>query len=114
MKKIKIFLKYMLIYFELFSLIYFILNKSSYIPNTNTNNIKNSTLFKLIKQNLINSIFKVIKKNLTHVNTIYITGKARFGNFLIAINNAIIACELLDCKKIIIQYNKCLFINPIN
>ena len=54
MKKIKIFLKYMLIYFELFSLIYFIMNKSSYISNTNTNNIKNSTLFKFIKQNLIN------------------------------------------------------------
>ena len=90
------------------------MNKSSYISNTNTNNIKNSTLFKFIKQNLINSIFKVIKKNLTHVNTIYITGKARFGNFLIAINNAIIACELLDCKKIIIQNNKHLFNESYN
>ena len=103
----------MLIYFELFSLTYFIMNKSSYIPNTNKNNIKNSKLFKFkfIKQNLINNIFKAIKKNLTHTNSIYITGKARFGNFLIAINNAIIACELLNCKKIIIQNNKYLFIN---
>ena len=51
-KKIKIFLKYMLIYFELFSLIYFIMNKSSYIPNTNANNINHyfselNTLFNI-------------------------------------------------------------------
>ena len=60
-----------------------------------------------------NNIYIAIKKNLTRVNSIYITGKARFGNFLISINNAIIACELLDCKKIIIQNNKNLFINDI-
>ena len=113
MQKIKLFLKYMLVYFEFFSLIYFIMNKSKYIPNTNINYIKNSKIFKIAKQNLINNIYIAIKKNLTRVNSIYITGKARFGNFLISINNAIIACELLDCKKIIIQNNKNLFINDI-
>ena len=41
----------------------------------------------------------------------YIKGSGRLGNFLICINNAIIFCELLRCKKIIIENNNRIFIN---
>jgi len=58
----------------------------------------------------MNKIFRKIRKNLTHINSIYITGRISFGNMIISINNAIIMCELIGCKKIIIQNNKRVYI----
>jgi hypothetical protein len=74
-------------------------------------NINNSKIINFIRQNEIKRILRKISKNLFHVNSIFITGKAHFGNFLISINNAIIFCELFACKKIIIQKNNNIFIN---
>jgi hypothetical protein len=37
--------------------------------------------------------------------------KSRFGNYFISINNAIIYCEFLGCKKIIFENNNTIFIN---
>jgi len=105
------YLKFIFIIFELFSLKYFAMNKSSFISNLPENIFNNPIIFKFAKQNLINEIYKKLRKNLFNINLIYISGSLRFGNFLIAINNAIIVCELLGCKKIIIQNNNKLFIN---
>ena len=44
------------------------------------------------------------------MNSLYITGGLKFGNFLIAINNAIIFCELFCYKRIIIENNKGIFL----
>ena len=41
----------------------------------------------------------------------FIKGSSRLGNFFVSINNAIIFCELLGCKKIIIEKNNIIFIN---
>jgi len=44
------------------------------------------------------------------MNSLYITGGLKFGNFLISLNNAIIFCELFHYKRIIIENNKFIFI----
>ena len=107
---------YMFIFLELFSLKYFIINNSSFISIFPKSIINNSNIFKFAKQNLIkllqiNEIYNKLKKNLININLIYVSGSVRFGNFLITINNAIIVCELLGCKKIVIQNSKKVFIN---
>ena len=104
-------LKYMFIFLELFSLKYFIINNSSFISLFPKSIFNNSNIFKFAKQNLINEIYNKLKKNLININLIYVSGSVRFGNFLITINNAIIVCELLGCKKIVIQNSKKVFIN---
>ena len=71
------------------------------------NNYKNQ----IIKKILLSKIFKITKKNLNNISTIFINGKAHFGNYFIGINNAIIYCEFLRCKKIIIENNNNIYIN---
>lgn len=66
-----------------------------------------------MKRILLSKIFKINKRNLNNINILFIKGLARFGNFLMSINNAIIYCEILDCKKIIIEYNNQIFINSL-
>ena len=109
---ISIFIKCILFFFEIIiSLQLYITKKSSVIPMNLNKNINNSKIINFIRQNEIKRILRKISKNLFHVNSIFITGKAHFGNFLISINNAIIFCELFACKKIIIQKNNNIFIN---
>ena len=95
----------------IFSSKFYIVNKPSVISMNLKNNINNSKNINFIKQKAIKRILRKIRENLVHINSIYIKGKARFGNFIISINNAIIFCELFACKKIIIQKNNDIFIN---
>ena len=101
--KINKFIKYIIILFELLSLqiILIFFQKKKY----------NSNIIKSLKQYLVNELFKKTKKKLTHVDNLYITGERRLGNYLICINNAIVSCELLNCKRLIIKRNNVLFIN---
>jgi hypothetical protein len=46
-----------------------------------------------IKAILSNKIKEKFNKNITYMNSLYITGGLKFGNFLISLNNAIIFCE---------------------
>jgi hypothetical protein len=64
------------------------------------NNKKN-----LIKKVLLSRIFKITKKNINNISTFFIQGKARFGNYMQSVNNAIIYCEFLCCKKILLFKN---------
>ena len=69
------------------------------------NNIKNYKS-QIMKKILLSKIFKKTKKNINNISTIFINGKAHFGNYFIGINNAIIYCEFLRCKKISYLSNK--------
>ena len=97
-------LKYIIILLLIHYLI-IIINKISLISKYS---MKNNNKDKIIKD-INNKIFKILKKNLSYINTLYIKSVRRFGNYFIALNNAIIFCEFLNCKRIIIEKNK--FIN---
>ena len=68
---------------------------------------------RLMKKIALSKIYKITKKNINNINSIFIKGNSRCGNFFIAINNAIIYCEILECKKIIIENNNKIYINNI-
>jgi hypothetical protein len=68
---------------------------------------------KLMKKIILYKIFKITRKNINNINSLFIKGKPRFGNFLLSINNGIIYCEILGCKKIIIENNNNIYINNI-
>ena len=76
-------------------------NKSPSIPNQHLINNK-SKIFNYIKRNL-KSIIKKLKRNNTSINTLYIIKNMRFGNYFVSLNNAIIFCEFLGCKRILIN-----------
>lgn len=54
---------------------------------------------------LRDKIIQYFKKNISSINTLYIKSGGRFGNYLICLNNAIIFCEFLSCKRIVIENN---------
>ena len=62
----------------------------------------NNKIFKIIKNGLYNIISKKFNKNITHIDELFINGQKRFGNFLISLNHAIIFCEYLCCKRIVL------------
>ena len=70
--------------------------------------------FYYLRQSFLNNLYNKTRLNLTHINILFLKGKSRTGNFFISINNAIIFCELVGCKKLIIEFNKKIFIeHPI-
>ena len=112
-------------------------NISSLFPNIYLKS-NSSKIFNNIKSALKDKIYIMMKKNITYINSLYIKGALRFGNYLISLtsyslivsilnkgivnqqsevyifkrlNNAIIFCEVLGCKKIILEYNRNGFIN---
>ena len=85
-------------------------NISSLFPNIYSKS-NSSKIFNNIKSALKDKIYIMMKKNITNINSLYIKGALRFGNYLISLNNAIIFCEVLGCKKIILEYNRNGFIN---
>jgi len=103
-KKIFSFFKYTIIFFELYSLKFFINtgNKSSPFSNNHLNSYK---IYNTIKSTLKNKVYKIFKKNITCINSLYIDQKIRFGNYFISLNNAIIFCEFFSCKRIILKSN---------
>ena len=100
-------LKYVIILFKLVLIQYLviIISKFSLISKYSMKNYNKDTIIKDINK----KIFEILKKNFTHINTLYIKSLLRFGNYFISLNNAIIFCEFLNCKRIIIENNK--FIN---
>jgi len=65
---------------------------------------------KLIKKVLLSKIFNLTNRNINNINILFIKERGRFGNYFNAINNAIIYCEFLGCKKIFIEYNNKIYI----
>ena len=64
-----------------------------------------STLYMKEKNELLTFISKSVGKKITSVNTIFLSQKLMFGNQIILINLAIFFCEILGCKKIILDQN---------
>ena len=65
----------------------------------------------IMKNILLSKIFKVNRRNINNISTLFLKNKIRFGNYFISINNAIVYCEFLGCKKIILEYNRKIYIN---
>lgn len=95
--------------FNLKFIILIIFISSIFMRNKKSSNSlnKNLIIFETIKHKLQG----LIKRKTSYIDSLYIVGKYAFGNFIIAINNAIIFCEYFSCKKIIIKSFKSLFIN---
>jgi len=106
---IKKFIKLLMIF--LFLLIFNILVNKKTLFSKKLFNTHNSKIFDKIKQGVYAQINKDFKKNITYIDSLYISGTYRFGNFLISLNKAVIFCEFFLCKRIIIQSNKKIFIN---
>ena len=94
-------LKYIIIFFELLCFKYFILNKNIKVSSIYRYNLKNNNSYIII---LRDNIAQYFKKNISRINTLYIKTGGRFGNYFISLNNAIIFCEFLSCKRIIIKH----------
>jgi len=106
MKIIKNLILYFLIIIILFSL--------KYINNINYKHFLINNKKRIMKKILLFKIFKKTRKNINNINnisTLFIKGITHFGNLFITINNAIIYCELLNCRKIIIEYSNNIYIN---
>ena len=105
--KLRKVMKKILINCEILLLIYVthIQKNSSYSNKYFPKNIYNKTL---LNRNY-NDFWNL--KNIKKVNTLFLRDKIRTGNFLISVNNALIFCEFVGCKKLIIEYNKNIFIN---
>ena len=65
-----------------------------------TKNFLKSNKKKLIKKILLSKIFKLTNRSINNISVLFIKEKGRFGNYFNSINNAIIYCEFLCCKKI--------------
>ena len=99
-KKIKIFILYTIVIFLKYYLMF--LNSKYFLKNNKK---------KIMKKVFLSRIFSNTNRNIRNINILFIKGKARFGNFFISINNAIIYCEILHCKKIIIEHNNIIYLN---
>ena len=82
------------------------LNKYFSLKELPSNNLK---LFSEIKEQLLQKFSKEFNKNLTQINTVFLTSKWYFGNSYIAMNNIVFYCEILGCKKIILNSNYHMF-----
>ena len=83
-----------------------ILKKFSYKHNNkliNKPNDKSNPLLYKEKSNLMNLIIQNIGQNITYIHTLFLDHKRRFGNQFIILNKAIFYCEILGCKKIILN-----------
>jgi len=66
---------------------------------------------KIIRKVILSKIFNLTKRNINNINILFIKGRSHFGNYFNSINNAIIYCKYLNCKKIIIESNNNIYIN---
>ena len=94
------------------SYIYFISSKENIIMNNNqfvttnqfvpSSDINNSIILKE-KESLLKYISKSINKNISNLKTIFLDYKCHFGNQIILLNKVIFICEILGCKRIILN-----------
>ena len=71
-----------------------------YLPEYSDNhNLRNN-----IKNSFMNMFSKIKNKNISNIETFFITNNVRFGNNIITLNNVIFYCEIIGCNKIILNY----------
>ena len=77
-------------------------------------NINDSILIEE-KSNIIKLLSNLTNNKLKDIDSIYYSSKTRFGNLLINLNKLIFYCEIINCRKIILEKELCWFIkNKIN
>ena len=79
------------------------------LRSINKNNITsspNKTLIELEKKELLQFLSRSISRNISRIKSIFLRQNSHFGNLLITISKVIFYCQLLGCKKIIIENNK--------
>ena len=63
----------------------------------------NSSIILKEKEELLKYISKSIKENIKSIETIFLDYKCNFGNQLILLNKVIFFCEILGCKRILLN-----------
>ena len=76
-----------------------------YNNNKRINYSTNKTLIELEKKELLKFISKTISKNITQIKQIFLGQKLHFGNQIITVSKVIFYCQILGCKKIILENN---------
>ena len=113
-KQLYVFLKIINILALILFIFFQIISKNSIIIDNfyrynNNNNLiilpkdkKNPIILKE-RLNLLRFISKIVGKNITSVKTIFISRGSNFGNEFLLLNKVIFYCEILRCKKIILN-----------
>ena len=76
------------------------------INQNNKTDSPNKSLIELEKRELLQFLSRSISKNISKVKYIFLRQQSNFGNLLLIISRVIFYCQLLGCKKIIIENNK--------
>ena len=91
------------------------INKDQFFRLKDKPQDQNNILIQQEKQSLLNFFSNSTKRNITYVDTVFVTQNFNFGNQMIIINKIIFYCEILGCKRIILDKNINWFIkNRIN
>ena len=64
------------------------------------------TLLNDIRNSLLTVFSEMAQKNLSQIDTIFLTDTVNFGNAVICLNNLIFYCEVLGCKNITLNSEK--------
>lgn len=62
------------------------------------------------KENFLNFLSNSSRRKVTSVDTIFLTQDYKFGNIIIILNKVLFYCEIIKCKRIILNQNKTWFI----
>lgn len=65
--------------------------------------INNKYIISREKKKLLSYLSKKLKNNITKIDTIFLNYTAKFGNQIILLNKAIFYCEILKCKRMILN-----------
>ena len=131
-KNFKNFIKYLLNLTKILLIIIYYKNRNKIFKinyNKNQNFFSENSLFvniylKLVKMPsyinnsllieerncFLNYLSQMVHKNINFIDTIFFTNNLRFGNSLTALNKIIFYCEIIGCKKIILDKTKFWFI----
>ena len=91
------------------------INIQSFFKLKDKPNKSNDPLIIKEKKSFLNFISNNSGHHITKVDTIFLSQEFNFGNLLIILNKVIFYCEILKCKKIILNKNNSCFIkNKIN
>ena len=56
-----------------------------------------------LRRKMYKRLSKITHKNINNLNTVYVGDYYKLGNFLLAINKVIFYCEILQCKRILVN-----------
>jgi len=94
-KKILLLFLFIIIVFENFNVIKLIYK----------HNINNKYIISREKKKLLLFLSRRLEKKLTKIEAIFLNGPSRFGNLMVLLNKAIFYCEILKCKRMILNKN---------